>query len=457
MSKAKKKPQQQQQLSPTNYIRQKARNLPIHECWINADWKTHGEANIVVSRVHANGNYTYGVYLVDLYCLGIKDAFFNFNVDIDIYNKLLDRMEYEKKNKVPYELVHNIIYAAKEYADELGFKPHKEFTSVAQFILEEDTEDIELIDIECGYNGKPLYIDAGHESPAQVKQIINQLNQSVGKGNFIVKEDKWGYDEEDDFDDDEEDEASLEDLKQDFIRLSEKKLDNLTDDEKFELLDIMDSIFYKITDSNKIDNLLDKWSEETQIEFTGSFDNVKLGIDQSITLTKDDYDSISEVMELALVKSKKYGKAMEKLRKKWGELPFFAMLDLKIMSESVDSDINQKKLRQFIDEFPDYPFFKLQKYQLEMSKFGDDKIKVIMLDDIFKNKENISLYEFNHFLEVKAMTVIYNNNPVELEAMYTHLDDFDISQNDISNIKAYLVLARHRYLCQLFDVEYLIK
>lgn len=454
MSKAKKKPQQQQQLSPTNYIRQKARNLPIHECWINSDWKHNGEANIIVSRIHANGHYTFGVYLVDLYCLGIKDAFFNFNVDIEIYNKLLDRMEDENKIKVTYDLVHNIIYAAKEYAEELGFKPHKEFTSVAQFILEEDTEDIELIDIECGYNGKPLYIDAGHESPAQIKQIINQLNQSVGDGNFIVKKEEWGFDEEDDFDDDEEDEASLENLKNDFIRLSAKKIDNLTDDEKFQLLDIMDSIFYKITDSDVIDDLLDKWSEETQIKFTGSFQNEQLGIDPSIALTNNDYNTFEEVMELAMVKSKKYGKVMEKLRGKWGNLPFFGMLDLFVMSENIDSSIYQSQLKKYIDEFPDYPFFKLQKYQLEISKLEDIQINVLMLDDVFKNKESISELEFKHFLEVKAMTVIYNNDPLELEAMYTHLDDFDIDQAVISNIKSYIVLARYRYLCEYFNVEY---
>lgn len=186
MAKAKKITQQTQQLSPINYIRQKARNLPIHECWINSDWKTHGEANIIVLRIHANGHYTFGVYLVDLYCLGTKDTFFNFNIDTDMYNKLLIKMGSNKFQKVSYVLVHNIIYAANEYALELGFKPHEKFSDITKYILEEDTDDIELIDIECGRDGKPFYISSVDDSPKRIQQIIDQLRKAVGKDGFNI-------------------------------------------------------------------------------------------------------------------------------------------------------------------------------------------------------------------------------------------------------------------------------
>ena len=73
MAKNKKKPQPQL-LSPENYIRQKARNLSIYECLINDDWKKMGSANVVIARIHTNGNLTVGAYLVDLLCMGVKDT-----------------------------------------------------------------------------------------------------------------------------------------------------------------------------------------------------------------------------------------------------------------------------------------------------------------------------------------------------------------------------------------------
>ena len=56
MAKNKKQKPHQQLLSPENYIRQKARNLVLHECLLNSDWKEGGLAEIIVSRVHVASN-----------------------------------------------------------------------------------------------------------------------------------------------------------------------------------------------------------------------------------------------------------------------------------------------------------------------------------------------------------------------------------------------------------------
>ena len=56
----KKQTQQAQQLSPENYIRQKARNLPVFECMINEDWEVGKMASVSVARKHTNGNITLG-------------------------------------------------------------------------------------------------------------------------------------------------------------------------------------------------------------------------------------------------------------------------------------------------------------------------------------------------------------------------------------------------------------
>lgn len=147
----------QQQLSPEQYIRTRARKLPIYACYINKEWKSSGMASIIVVRKHTNHNYTFGVYLVDLYALGTKDTFFNFNVSESIISKIIDRMKDDKLIKVEYALVHNIIYGGNEFAEDNGFKICNDF-KLTQFILEEDTEAIEFIDIEFGKDGKPFLI-----------------------------------------------------------------------------------------------------------------------------------------------------------------------------------------------------------------------------------------------------------------------------------------------------------
>ncbi|WP_253916391.1 plasmid pRiA4b ORF-3 family protein [Lentimicrobium sp. S6] len=196
-----------QMLSPENYIKQKARALPIQECWINSLWQDEGLAQTLVARIHSNGHFTVGMYLVDLKCLGIKDAMYFFNMDIREYQELLNEMKDNMPMElVEYKLVHNIVFAGEEYAQDLGFEPHKDFR-IAEYILEEDTDDIELLDIECGRHGKPFYIRGPYETDLQVLQIIAQLTKSVGIGNFEIANSDFNdlnHDFEEDSDLDEE-------------------------------------------------------------------------------------------------------------------------------------------------------------------------------------------------------------------------------------------------------------
>ena len=197
-----------QMLSPENYIRQKARTLPIHKCFVNSDWKQSGLANILVSRKHTNGNFTLGTYLIDVNCLGVKDSGYNFNVSEPDFNIMLDRMHsYMEIQEITYTLAHNIVYAGLEFAEEYGFKPHNDFIKVAQYILEEDTESIELIDIECGKDGKPFYISGPYDTDVKKRAIIAMLEKNAGPGNFDFAVDdelddmSTGDFEPDDFDD----------------------------------------------------------------------------------------------------------------------------------------------------------------------------------------------------------------------------------------------------------------
>lgn len=145
------------QPTPEQYIRTRARKLPIDVCYINEGWKESGLASIIVVRKHTNQNYTFGVYLVDLFALGTKDTFFNFNVSETVLSEMLERMKDDKFIKAEYALVHNIIYGGNEFAEDNGYTINKNY-KLTQFILEEDTEAIELIDIEFGKNGEPFLI-----------------------------------------------------------------------------------------------------------------------------------------------------------------------------------------------------------------------------------------------------------------------------------------------------------
>ncbi|MFH1160254.1 MAG: hypothetical protein V1733_04825 [bacterium] len=181
------KHQKQPLLSPEKYIRTRARTLPIGTCYINDNWKESGYATILVTRIHINGNVTHGAYMVDLYCLGVKDSFWKFNEHPKDFHEFLDKQQREndygiRMRKVDYPLVHNIIYGAIAFAEESGFHPHKSF-DLPKNILEEDTDRIKLIDLTFGYKGKPLYISSP-ENPSEKNRVLPHLEKRLGHGNF---------------------------------------------------------------------------------------------------------------------------------------------------------------------------------------------------------------------------------------------------------------------------------
>jgi len=169
-------------LSPKKYIETYVRKLPIYKCYVNKDWDTAKMAHIFIMRKHSNGNITAGIYLVDMTCLGIKDTFFVFNESEISINEKFDLPNFHMK-VVDYNLAHNIVFAAHDYALDYDIKPHSDF-AVTKFILEEDDDNIPLIEITCGGpEGKPhLILQPGQF--AKYKHVYDKLVKTLGKDNF---------------------------------------------------------------------------------------------------------------------------------------------------------------------------------------------------------------------------------------------------------------------------------
>ena len=156
MAKNKKKsqPQQKPSLSPDLYMRRVMRTLPIEKCYVNIDWREQGMAHVVVVRHRPDGKFAVVNYLVDTYCLGVKDALWHTRMEehelesyIDMLSERIDLAECD------YATVHNLILGAVEFAQEGGIEPCREW-AVGQYGLDEDSDDIDLIEFDYGRDGR---------------------------------------------------------------------------------------------------------------------------------------------------------------------------------------------------------------------------------------------------------------------------------------------------------------
>ena len=163
------------------YLLKNAKNYPIFECLINTDWQDKGMAHILLSRRQPNNKLILGVYLVDIFCLGLKNTFSNANLSMEEYQKL--------KLSFPPESILTacspgkacrIIIGAIEYAKKIGFKPQQDF-DLSKYVLEGLQNNDYDLTLEFGKDGKPFYI-AGPDDDFEA--IIETLKKNVGEDNF---------------------------------------------------------------------------------------------------------------------------------------------------------------------------------------------------------------------------------------------------------------------------------
>src|SRR3990172_9156233 len=78
-------------LGPRYYL-QRAREYPILGCWVMKGWQEEGITPVVVARQQEPDKVIFAVCLVDVYCLGIKDAYANADISMRNFHSKFSNM-----------------------------------------------------------------------------------------------------------------------------------------------------------------------------------------------------------------------------------------------------------------------------------------------------------------------------------------------------------------------------
>lgn len=183
-----------QQISPEKYIKNKSKDLPYHVCYATSEWFESWElVSVIVSKKMPSGKIIFGIYLLDKGCLGLKKTDYRFGFTEEDFEDFVEKIfepypvGYEE---ISVEDVHNLIYGAIDYAQELGFEPQKDFFTVTRFFLDEDLITDAIDDIPFGKDGKPYYFSGPYDN---VAKIMATLRNKVGDGNFEFTAQDGGF------------------------------------------------------------------------------------------------------------------------------------------------------------------------------------------------------------------------------------------------------------------------
>jgi len=426
-------------LSPENYIRKKVRTLPIYKCFINPDWEDNGFAELIVTRNHINGNLTLCFYLVDLLCLGVKETHFRFNITKADFQELLEKNRSENFIEISYTLAHNIIFAGIEFAEEYGFKPHKDFNSITRFMLEENTEGIEELDVECGRDGKPFYVSGLYDDERKIKKILTQLGKTAGAGNYNYFIDEADDPVQDGFEEDEEyiDELlglSLKEKSDMFFHLN-SRVETLNDEDSERLLHVTDSIFDELIDNELVDKYFEEYSDDLDIELTSGWvpDEMMGILPGTVKISPETRELFMKIFVDNAENPKQARKLLEKFRKETNDIPASYNLELQIL-KSEDSPQFLNKLEEYVTRFPDYSLLKINWLGELFSSEALPKEylnQTFSFRSIFPGRESVHSLEMFNFLTFKLTELMRKGDANRLKGFCWAYDELDLSYQDV--------------------------
>jgi hypothetical protein len=168
-------------------------------CWVSGGWAARltvnghpdwpgvqaasendtGLVNVVLAREHGS-SVTACAYLVDVWCLGVKDCIGPKSMDRRRLPDFVSQVFGVARHTpvpAPIELAQHLVFGAVDYARGLGLEPHSDFAKCAHVLGEWSGPS----DIAFGRDGAPMYMQGPHDD---VFAILATLRKTVGDGNF---------------------------------------------------------------------------------------------------------------------------------------------------------------------------------------------------------------------------------------------------------------------------------
>jgi hypothetical protein len=164
--------------------------FPVHQCLVPERIFETGLGTVIWVRRMPDGMLAITAFLVDVYCLGVKDALFKVASEKAyehlIKPGLMATHEDQALQEVEPAYARKLIQGAIRYAEQLGFSPHPDYQNARGIFGEVDTLACPT-EFEYGRQGQPCYIRGPQESDAQAQHILEQLLSKCGTGGFAYQ------------------------------------------------------------------------------------------------------------------------------------------------------------------------------------------------------------------------------------------------------------------------------
>jgi hypothetical protein len=157
----------------------RAAHAPIQHCLVPETLFDAGIGTVILARGITASYLTLGVFLVDTWCLGIKDTYFR-SLDAEDFEMMIESLDdTTPMASVDPSYARKLLRDLAAWSQSIGFAPHRDFAAVERIFGDTSADASDAV-FRFGRDGKPTYIPGPNDTAPLIQRRIAQLQKYLG-------------------------------------------------------------------------------------------------------------------------------------------------------------------------------------------------------------------------------------------------------------------------------------
>ena len=156
---------------------------PLQHCFLTESVFDIGMGTLVLARGATPHHISLSSFLIDAFCLGIKDVMFE-SVESEVFEMYMDATDVGSPMvSVDPSYARKLLRDLAAWSQSIGFAPHRDFAVVERMFGDVSADASDAI-FRFGRDGKPVYIPGPIETAPLIRRRIEQLQKYLGDDGF---------------------------------------------------------------------------------------------------------------------------------------------------------------------------------------------------------------------------------------------------------------------------------
>jgi hypothetical protein len=164
----------------------RAAGAPIQHCFLAEAVFDIGIGTLVLARGATPHHVVLSSFLIDVFCLGIKDVMFEA-VESEVFEQYMDATDAGSPMvAIDPSYARKLLRDLAAWSLSIGFEPHRDFAAVERVFGDVSANANDAV-FQFGRDGKPVYIPGPNDTAPLIERRIKQLRKYLGDDGFRLE------------------------------------------------------------------------------------------------------------------------------------------------------------------------------------------------------------------------------------------------------------------------------